>query len=39
MELIIQWLLFVCGERDPLGSEPLICGEDDPLGSEPLAGG
>jgi hypothetical protein len=39
MELLIQWILFVCGERDPLGSEPLICGEDDPLETSPASGG
>jgi hypothetical protein len=22
MELVINWLLFICGERDPLGTEP-----------------
>jgi hypothetical protein len=39
MGLLIQWILLVCGEDDPLGSEPLICGERDPIGTEPTSGG
>jgi hypothetical protein len=39
MEPVIQWVLFVCGESDPLGSEPLACGDDDPIGSSPASGG
>jgi hypothetical protein len=22
MELVLQWLLFVCGERGPIGTDP-----------------
>jgi hypothetical protein len=39
MGLLIQWILFVCGEDDPLGSEPIICGEDGPLETAPASGG
>jgi hypothetical protein len=39
MGLLIQWIMFVWGERYPLGSEPLICGDDDPIIAEPQSGG
>jgi len=39
MGLLIQLLLFVCGEDDPLGSEPLICGDDGLIIFDPASGG
>jgi len=39
MELALQWILFIFGERDPLGSEPLISGERGPIIVQVESGG
>jgi hypothetical protein len=39
MELVIQLILFVCGEDGPIGTAPLACGDRDPIGSSPGSGG